>query len=431
MKYDYTDTIEYLLDWFSINARILPWRKEKNPYYIWISEIMLQQTRVEAVKGYFERFITALPTITELAEAEEEKLMKLWEGLGYYNRARNLKKAAEILIESYQGQLPADYQKLLKLPGIGSYTAGAIASIAFNISEPAVDGNVLRVLKRIAGSFDDITKSKVKKQLEEDLREIMPEGRAGDYNQALMELGAVICLPNGKPLCEKCPVIHLCSAFHQQTWDKIPVKPVKKTRKIEERTIFVIEQEDKFLLHKRSEKGLLAGMWELPNIIGNYKIQKAEEFLLKQGFILSEPIKQIGKAKHIFSHIEWHMMGYYVKIKAVGCIESFQKTEESKIENNIKKGIAAEKDIQIGQDMQVRQSIQTKQNMQVNMQVKQDIQIQKDVQTRQNERNRVAESFPIYNSDFLFATKSQIEKTISLPSAFEAYRTILRTSNNN
>ncbi len=321
MKYDYSNTIEYLLDWYDNNARILPWRSNPKPYYVWISEIMLQQTRVEAVKTYFERFITALPTIKDLAEVEEDRLLKLWEGLGYYNRARNLQKAARIVMEEHGGNLPSDYYALLKLPGIGSYTAGAISSIAYGIKEPAVDGNVLRVMKRIAGSFDDITSPKVKKELEEDLRKIMPKERAGDFNQSIMELGALICIPNGKPLCDKCPVMHLCKAFHSNTEMAIPVKPAKKPRKIEQITIFVIEEQGRYFIRKRKDKGLLSGLWEFPNIESDLTKEEVIPYLLEgnlKGLQISIDetieVNYLGTGKHIFTHIEWHMVGYLIKI---------------------------------------------------------------------------------------------------------------------
>lgn len=313
MTYDYTETVDYLLHWFDYNQRILPWREDPKPYYVWVSEIMLQQTRVEAVKGYFERFLNGLPTIKDLAEAPEDKLLKLWEGLGYYNRVRNLQKAAQVVMAQYEGELPADYEALLKLPGIGSYTAGAISSIAFKLPQPAVDGNVLRVCKRISGSFDDITKDKVKKELEADLRAIMPKDRPGDYNQSLMELGATICIPNGKPLCEKCPVMHLCQAFKKDLTDQIPVKPAKKARKIEERTVLVIEYVDQYAIRKREEKGLLAGLWELPNLDGKYGILKIERYFKDLGFA-DLIVEELPKAKHIFSHIEWHMTGYRIRL---------------------------------------------------------------------------------------------------------------------
>ncbi len=339
MQYDYSETIEYLLHWYDYNARILRWRTHPKAYYIWISEIMLQQTRVEAVKSFFDRFVEALPDIKSLADCEEEKLLKLWEGLGYYNRVRNLQKAARIIIADYSGELPADYDELLKLPGIGSYTAGAIASNVYQIPVPSVDGNVLRVAKRIAGSFDDITKVSVKKQLEMDLREIMPKNRPGDYNQSLMELGAVICLPNGIPLCEKCPVMHLCRAYKEGLQMQIPVKMPKKSRKIEEKTIllfaimedkkdFILEIEeikfkkDRFIsyyaIQKRNEKGLLAGLWQLPGIEGKMTILQTEEYLKnliqEKHYDFEIEVEPLGEGKHIFSHIEWHMNGYRINV---------------------------------------------------------------------------------------------------------------------
>ena len=308
MRYDYSKTVDFFLDWYELNARILPWRSEPKPYYVWVSEIMLQQTRVEAVKGYFERFVEALPDVKALAEAEDEVLLKLWEGLGYYSRVRNMKKAAIRIMEDYAGEIPADYEALCALPGIGAYTAGAIASIAYGLAEPAVDGNVLRVMKRIAGSFDDISKEVVKKELREDLKKVMPVGRCGAFTQSMMELGALVCIPNGKPLCEQCPVMHLCRAFHEDTIDRIPVKPAAKQRRIEERTVYVMECDGKFALHKREDRGLLAGLWELPNAEGKQTVEGLAELFP----VLV--IEELGKAKHIFSHVEWHMTGYYMKL---------------------------------------------------------------------------------------------------------------------
>lgn len=314
MEYDYQNIVPYLLTWYDHNARILAWRENPKPYYVWVSEIMLQQTRVEAVKGYFDRFITALPDISSLAEVEEEKLLKLWEGLGYYNRVRNLQKAARIVVTEYEGELPADYQELLKLPGIGAYTAGAIASIAFQLPVPAVDGNVLRVTKRIAGSIDDITKDKVKESLWQDLYQIMPKDRPGDFNQALMDLGATICLPNGKPLCDNCPVMHLCQAFHKNLTDRIPVRPEKNKRKLEEKTVLLIEYQGSYALHRRDAKGLLAGLWEFPGLAGKLSTESLREEL-KQWELEPVTLEPIGEAKHIFTHIEWHMIGYLVRLK--------------------------------------------------------------------------------------------------------------------
>ncbi len=316
MSYDYKEVVPYLLHWFDYNARILAWRENPKPYYVWISEIMLQQTRVEAVKSYFDRFTRELPDICSLAKVEEDKLLKLWEGLGYYSRVRNLQKAARILMEKYDGELPASYEELLTLPGIGEYTAGAIASIAYGISVPAVDGNVLRVMKRIAGSFDDITRAAVKKELWKDIMAIIPQDRPGDFNQSLMELGATVCLPNGKPLCEQCPVMHLCKAFREGTMLQLPVKPQKKERRKEERTILLLEYQNRYAIRKRMEKGLLYGLWELPGIESKVGKEKLQQILTDLG-IASLEITPMKDAKHIFSHVEWDMSGYHIRLKEV------------------------------------------------------------------------------------------------------------------
>lgn len=303
-----------LMAWYKENARELPWRKKPEAYRVWISEIMLQQTRVEAVKPYFSRFMEALPDVKELAFVEEETLLKLWEGLGYYNRARNLQKAARVCVEEYAGQLPASYERLLALPGIGSYTAGAIASIAFGLPEPAVDGNVLRVLSRLFESRDDIGKQSVKRQMEQELREVIPKELPGDFNQALIELGALVCIPSGEPLCSQCPFSTLCLAKRHQTTGEIPVKAGKKERRREEKTIFIIEYEDKAAIRKRSAKGLLASLYEFPNLPGHLKEEEVPEALaIGREDILS--IEPLPEAVHIFSHVEWHMTGFRVMIK--------------------------------------------------------------------------------------------------------------------
>ena len=325
-SYEYGEIVPYLVDWYEANARILPWRLEPTPYHVWISEIMLQQTRVEAVRGYYDRFLKTLPTIEDLANASEDVLLKLWEGLGYYSRVRNLQKAAKVVVDEYGGNLPASYKELLKLPGIGSYTAGAISSIAFGIPVSAVDGNVLRIAKRLSGSFDDITKASVKKQLEIEFTAITPEDAAGAFNQSLMDLGATICIPNGRPLCEKCPVMHLCMAFKKDLQSQIPVKPKKKGRRIEEKTVFVLECDGKLVLHKRANKGLLAGLWELPNIEGKSSIDKIQD-MLKQSSHKNEfddiELISLGEGKHIFSHVEWHMIGFHIKYKNSEQMERF------------------------------------------------------------------------------------------------------------
>ena len=331
----YAETVPYLLHWYEFNRRILPWREDPTPYHVWVSEIMLQQTRVEAVKGYYDRFLTCLPDVRALAEAKEDELLKLWEGLGYYNRVRNMQKAARVLVEQYGGEMPADYESIRVLPGIGDYTAGAIASIAFGLPYPAVDGNVLRVMSRITGSEEDIAKESTKKKMKEDLTAIMPE-QSGDFNQSLMELGATVCLPNGKPLCEQCPVMHLCKAFHAGRETELPVKSGKKERRIEKRIVYLVYCGEKVLLHRRPDKGLLAGLWEFPNVLeeqtwsvgGSGRRSSAERIAAyaAEALQVSEKessgagekekmpsIRKDKKAKHIFSHVEWHMEGIRIE----------------------------------------------------------------------------------------------------------------------
>lgn len=308
------EVFEALLNWYDHHARILPWREEPTPYRVWISEIMLQQTRVEAVKPYYDRFMQALPTIEALANVEDDVLMKLWEGLGYYNRARNLKKTARIIMEQYQGHMPADYEELLKLPGIGEYTAGAIASIAYGITVPAVDGNVLRVISRLMECYEDILKQKTKKEVMMRLSESMPNKRSGDVNQALMELGAMVCVPNGKPHCEDCPWDTRCIAYKKDLTDCIPVKKAKKERRKEEKTVFLLEYQNKIAIHKRPEIGLLSGLWEFPNVEGVLREEEIERFLKEQGVQSYELLEQY-EGKHIFSHVEWHMQGRRIQLR--------------------------------------------------------------------------------------------------------------------
>ena len=302
---------ERLLLWFDKSKRVLPWRENPTPYRVWISEIMLQQTRVEAVRPYFERFIAALPDISALAECSEETLLKLWEGLGYYNRARNLKRAAICLVESSRRTLPETYEELIKLPGIGSYTAGAIASIAYGEQKPAVDGNVLRVLSRVLLYEKDVLSQKAKREMEDFVLDLLPKERPGDFNQALMELGAVVCVPNGSPNCESCPLQDLCGAFREDKISRFPVKAKKAKRKIEEKTVFLLQTDKKVALHKRDSRGLLAGLYEFPNTAGHLTQEEALKWVREQGLepIYIEPLED---AKHIFSHVEWHMKAYGV-----------------------------------------------------------------------------------------------------------------------
>ena len=302
-----------LLAWYDSGRRILPWREEPTPYHVWLSEIMLQQTRVEAVKPYYDRFLQALPDIESLAAADEEKLLKLWEGLGYYNRARNLKKSAQILVSEYGGRMPDDYEIILSLPGIGSYTAGAISSIAFGKAYPAVDGNVLRILARLRTDERDILQAGVKKSVEEELADVMPKDRPGDFNQALMELGAMVCIPNGAPKCDVCPWKELCRARAQGITGEFPKKAGKKPRSIEKKTILVIQDAERVALRKRPEKGLLAGLYEFPSMEGNCEEERVLAYLRELG-LLPLRIRALPPAKHVFTHKEWHMTGFLIRV---------------------------------------------------------------------------------------------------------------------
>lgn len=302
-----------LLSWYDKNRRILPWREEPTPYRVWVSEIMLQQTRVEAVKPYFERFMKQLPDIAALAQASEEELLKLWEGLGYYNRVRNLQKAAVQVMESYNGRMPDTYEELLTLQGIGSYTAGAIASIAYHRPVPAVDGNVLRVISRIRMDERLITDTKVKAAVEQDLLKVIPHDRPGEFNQAMMEIGACVCIPNGAPHCAECPLAKLCMAHAHGCELEYPKKAEKKKRQIEEKTILIIRDENKAALRKRSNRGLLAGMYEFPSLEGFKTAQEVTAYLAANG-IRTLRIQPLEEARHIFTHKEWHMKGYMVRV---------------------------------------------------------------------------------------------------------------------
>lgn len=305
--------VEPLLIWYDSHARILPWREEPTAYHVWVSEIMLQQTRVEAVKPYYERFMNALPNVEALAAAEEETLLKLWEGLGYYNRVRNLNKAAKQVMEQYHGVIPDTYEELCSLSGIGSYTAGAIASIAYGKQVPAVDGNVLRVISRVRIDERDIMLAKVKKSVEQDLTQIMPKKRSGDFNQALMELGATVCIPNGQPKCGECPWNAFCMAYRNGNMTDYPRKTPKKARTIEYKTVLVLQDGHKVALQKRPDKGLLAGMYEFPWIAGTQDEDAVLAFLKNLG-LHAVRIQRLEDSRHIFTHKEWHMTGFYVRV---------------------------------------------------------------------------------------------------------------------
>ncbi len=305
-----------LLYWYQGAARDLPWRREPTPYHVWISEIMLQQTRVEAVKGYYARFLEAFPTVEALAAADDDALNKVWQGLGYYSRARNLKKAAIAIVKDYDGCLPADHKALLSLPGIGAYTAGAIGSIAFGLPTPAVDGNVLRVVTRLCADDADIMKQTTKDGVTAALTAIYPRtpDDAAMMTQALMELGATVCVPNGAPHCGECPLAHLCLAHAAKTELQYPNKPPKKGRTIVDKTVFLLRCGDRYAIRRRPEHGLLSGLWEFPSIDAVLDEHDASAYLQDCGFAV-ETVERIPDAKHIFTHIEWHMRGYAVCVR--------------------------------------------------------------------------------------------------------------------
>ncbi|MBP5242461.1 MAG: A/G-specific adenine glycosylase [Clostridia bacterium] len=300
---------EYLLPWFYENKRNLPWRESKDAYAVWVSEIMLQQTRVEAAKEYYIRFLKELPTVYDLADCDDEKLMKLWEGLGYYSRARNMKKCAKEVVEKYGGVFPEDKELLIKLPGIGEYTAGSLSSIAYDEKNPAIDGNVLRVCARVEGDFTPIDSAVRKKELYGKLQAVYPEA-AGDYTQSLMELGALVCLPE-TPRCNICPMKGKCVAERENLQGDLPVMPQKAEKKRVKLAVFLIKTPQGILLKKRPEKGLLAGMWEFPNT--EQEAPMSEDNAVLKGF-QGVNFKKCGTHTHIFTHLIWEMTAYTAEI---------------------------------------------------------------------------------------------------------------------
>ena len=305
-----------LLPWYEANKRDLPWRRDRLPYHVWLSEIMLQQTRVEAVKGYYARFLAALPTIGALAEAPQEQLHKLWEGLGYYSRVRNLQKAARQIQELHGGEFPSDYAAIRALAGIGDYTAGAVGSICFELPTPAVDGNVLRVCSRLTADGAPIDKPPVKQALTQHLARVYPAGRCGDFTQALMELGATVCLPNGAPRCESCPLAALCLAHQAGIETRLPVKSAKKPRRVEEMTVFLLHQDGAYALARRPDTGLLAGLWEFPHVPGKLELPQALEQLERWGAV-PEEIERSVERTHIFTHVQWDMRGFFIRCQVL------------------------------------------------------------------------------------------------------------------
>ena len=318
---DLVKIVQPLVDWYRENKRDLPWRHNPDAYRVWISEIMLQQTRVEAVRPFFEQFIKALPKVEDVAVCPEEQLLKLWEGLGYYNRVRNMQKAAQQIMVDHEGIFPDTYEEILQLKGIGNYTAGAISAFAYGIPKPAVDGNVLRVISRITGSYEDIMKQSVRKKIENTLEQVIPSDAASDFNQGLIELGAIVCVPNGEPKCEECPVKEYCIACKENLTTEIPVKKKAKARKIEERTILIFKDGKRIAIRKRPAKGLLAGLYEFPNVEGKLSMDEVTEYSKTIG-LMPVRVQELPEAKHIFSHIEWHMTGYEV------IVDELEKTNE-------------------------------------------------------------------------------------------------------
>ena len=306
-----------LIPWYRAHKRDLPWRQTREPYKIWVSEIMLQQTRVEAVKGYYARFLERLPDIASLAACDDDELHKLWEGLGYYSRVRNLKKAARVIVESHGGIFPSDYASVRALPGIGDYTAGAVCSIAFNLPTPAVDGNVLRVLSRLRADEEPIDLPAVKKRVQAELAEIYPTDCPGEFTQALMELGATLCGPNWEPQCSECPCSKFCKG--REDWKKYPVKLPKKEKKQENRTLFLLHCGEKWAIEKRPNKGLLAGLWQFPNESGHFTAAEAIAWAEEKGLHPRNVERSIHR-NHIFTHIRWDLRGWFLEVdEPAGC----------------------------------------------------------------------------------------------------------------
>ena len=312
--------VKALLEWYYSHKRDLPWRHTSDPYKIWISEIMLQQTRVQAVIQYYLAFTRELPDIKSLASCEEQKLLKLWEGLGYYNRARNLQKAACEIENRFGGHFPERIEDIRSLPGIGRYTAGAVGSIAFGLPEPAVDGNVLRVWARLTSYEENILTEKAKSAAESFVKNLLdntsPDGCAfkpGDLNQALIELGAVVCLPAGEPKCEECPLSSVCLGYKHGTWEKLPLRIKKNSRRIEDLTVLIVRCGNKTAILKRSSGGLLKGLYGFPTVEGHVSAEEAVAFVSAKGYDALH-VRPLKSAVHIFSHIEWHMTGYEIRV---------------------------------------------------------------------------------------------------------------------
>lgn len=306
-----------LLAWFETNRRLLPWRRNRSAYTTWVSETMLQQTRVAAVIPYFRRFLALFPDIPTLARAPQEEVYKAWEGLGYYSRAANLKKGAQYCVDHFDGHLPSVHEELLRVPGIGPYSAGAIASLAFGLPEPAVDGNVIRVFSRLYGLLITAQDIAARKEVSAIVRSILPQDRAGDFNEAVMDLGATVCTP-GNPSCDVCPLSALCEANMLGRQADFPLRRKKKPIPVIPYTIVVLEKDGKVFIRQRPDTGLLASLFEFPSYDGFLSEEELREHLqhdfgILPGKIIS--ITSLGGASHVFSHLKWDMEGYLVMLQ--------------------------------------------------------------------------------------------------------------------
>ncbi|MBQ8093726.1 MAG: A/G-specific adenine glycosylase [Clostridia bacterium] len=301
-----------VIDWYDKGHRDFPRRKTRDPYRIWVSEIMLQQTRAETVISYYNRFMELFPDIYHLADAEEQTLLKAWEGLGYYSRARNLQKCARLVCEKYEGHMPDTYDELLKLPGIGPYTAGAVASIAFGQRCAAVDGNVLRVMARVCQVDRDIRHMDTQQQIRLLTEAVLPDTDCDRFSNAMMELGACVCTPK-KPRCSVCPVVHLCGAYREKLQDQLPVRSKDKEKKQEYREILLLYLDDTVLVMRQGE-GLLEGLYTFPNLSGWSEDGLSRQQWLKENGIVAQYAGCAGEAQHVFTHIVWNMRIYEYQV---------------------------------------------------------------------------------------------------------------------
>lgn len=329
-NYNKTAFSDNLMTWYEANKRNLPWRETKDPYSIWVSEIMLQQTKVDTVIDYYTKFMEKYPTVVHLAKAEEQEVLKMWEGLGYYSRARNLHAAAKEVVEKYGGVVPDDPDKLGELKGIGPYTRGAVSSIAFNLPEPAVDGNVMRVLSRTLLLQDNISEVRTRKKIENLVRELISHENPSAFNQGLMELGALICTPRS-PACMLCPVQENCRAFSEGIQEELPIRLKKKKQRVEHYNVLVLKNDaGEVAIEQRPSEGLLANMWQFPMIekkfVTKELVRESEDNLYGMSYEMTE---KLGKVRHVFSHIIWELEVYAAKTdKVIGDNVKFVAVEE-------------------------------------------------------------------------------------------------------